>query len=118
MAVFERIREIGLMQALGMRPAMIMTQVLLETFLMLTVGLVAGNLLAVASVAALGDGIDLSIVSDAMEWMGVAKVLYPSLEARDLVLTNVVVVVLGLLSGLSPAWRASRYEPVEALTKF
>ena len=30
---------------------------------------------------------------------------------------NVVVLVLGLLASLSPAWRASRYEPVEAITK-
>lgn len=117
MAVFERIREIGLMQALGMRPSMIMMQVLLETFLLLAVGLAAGNLLAVVSVAALSDGIDLSIVSEAMQWMGVANVLYPALEIRDLAMTNVVVIVLGLLAGLSPAWRASRYQPVEALTK-
>ncbi len=117
MAVFERIREIGLMQALGMRPSMILIQVLLETFLLLAVGLAAGNLLAVVSVAALSDGIDLSIVSEAMQWMGVADVLYPALEIRDLVTTNVVVIVLGLLAGLSPAWRASRYQPVEALTK-
>jgi len=117
MAVFERIREIGLMQALGMRPSMILIQVLLETFLLLAVGLAAGNLLAVVSVAALSDGIDLSIVSEAMQWMGVANVLYPTLEIRDLVTTNVVVIVLGLLAGLSPAWRASRYQPVEALTK-
>lgn len=117
MAVFERIREIGLMQALGMRPSMILIQVLLETFLLLAVGLAAGNLLAVVSVAALSDGIDLSIVSEAMQWMGVANVLYPALEIRDLVTTNVVVMVLGLLAGLSPAWRASRYQPVEALTK-
>ncbi len=117
MSVFERIREIGLMQALGMRPSMILIQVLLETFLLLAVGLAAGNLLAVVSVAALSDGIDLSIVSEAMQWMGVADVLYPALEIRDLVTTNVVVIVLGLLAGLSPAWRASRYQPVEALTK-
>lgn len=117
MAVFERIREIGLMQALGMRPSMILVQVLLETLLLLLVGLAAGNLLAIASVVALSDGINLSIVSEAMQMMGVANVLYPSLEIRDLALTNAVVIVLGLLAGLSPAWRASRYQPVEALTK-
>jgi len=34
-----------------------------------------------------------------------------------MVLANVVVLVLGFLASLSPAWRASRYEPVEAITK-
>jgi ABC-type lipoprotein release transport system permease subunit len=34
-----------------------------------------------------------------------------------MVLANVVVLILGFLASLSPAWRASRYEPVEAITK-
>ena len=117
MAVFERIREIGLMQALGMRPSMIVVQVLMETFLLLVIGLVAGNLLAVFSVVALSDGIDLSVVSEGMQMMGVANVLYPSLLTKDVLLADVVVIVLGLLAGLSPAWRAARYQPVEAITK-
>jgi ABC-type lipoprotein release transport system permease subunit len=36
---------------------------------------------------------------------------------NDVILSNVVVLVLGFLASLSPAWRASRYEPVEAITK-
>jgi hypothetical protein len=31
-------------------------------------------------------------------------------------MANVVVLFLGFLASLSPAWRASRYEPVEAIT--
>ena len=115
MAVFERIREIGLMQALGMRPSMILVQVLLETFMLLLVGLAAGNVLALASIAALSNGIDLSSVSDAMQMMGVANVLYPSLQISDVLLADIVVTVLGMLAGLFPAWRAARYQPAEAI---
>lgn len=115
MAVFERIREIGLMQALGMRPSMILVQVLLETFMLLLVGLAAGNVLALASVTALSNGIDLSHVSDAMQMMGVANVLYPSLQVSDVLLADIVVTVLGMLAGLFPAWRAARYQPAEAI---
>ena len=118
MAVFERVREIGLMQALGMWPSMILFQVLLETFFMLMVGLVAGNVLAVASIAVLGNGIDLSSVSDAMQIMGIANVLYPSLQLVDVLLADIVVTVLGLLAGLLPAWRASRYQPAAAIAEF
>ena len=49
--------------------------------------------------------------------MGVANVLYPSLQTNDVLLADIVVIVLGLLAGLSPAWRAARYQPVEAITK-
>ena len=94
-----------------------MVQVLLETFLLLLVGLAAGNALALMSVAGLSDGIDLSVVSEAMQTMGAPNVLYPSLQVNDLLLANAVVIGLGLMAGLSPAWRASRYQPVEALSK-
>ena len=49
--------------------------------------------------------------------MGAASVLYPKLFLKDVVLANVVVLILGFFASLSPAWRASRYEPVEAITK-
>ncbi len=117
MAVFERVREIGLMLALGMRPASILGQILIESMLLLAVGLVIGNVLAVASVLPLRDGIDISVVAEGMEMMGAASVLYPKLYLQDLVMANLVVLVLGFLASLSPAWRASRYEPVEAITK-
>jgi len=117
MAVFERIREIGLMQALGMRPISILYQVLLESVMLLTLGLLLGNALAVATVLPIRDGIDLSVVAEGFEMMGVSSTLYPALKARDLVTANAVVIVLGFLTSLLPAWRASRYRPVEAIAK-
>jgi ABC-type lipoprotein release transport system permease subunit len=117
MAVFERIREIGLMQALGMRPAAILYQVLLESLMLLALGLLLGNLLAVATILPLRGGIDLSMVAEGFEMMGVSSTLYPALTPKDLVMANAVVIVLGILTSLLPAWRASRYRPVEAIAK-
>jgi ABC-type lipoprotein release transport system permease subunit len=117
MAVFERVREIGLMLALGMRPSAILMQIIIESTLLLFIGLAIGNALAVASVLPLRDGIDISIVAEGMEMFGASSILYPQLLLSDVVLANVVVLVLGFFASLSPAWRASRYEPVEAITK-
>ncbi len=117
MAVFERIREIGLMQALGMRPSAIVYQFLLESLLLLLLGLLAGNLLAVTTIYVLRDGIDLSGVAQGLEMMGAASVMYPVLQWPDLVLANVVVIVLGIATSLLPAWRAARYLPVEAIAR-
>ena len=117
MAVFERIREIGLMLALGMKPSSILGQIIIESMLLLVIGLAIGNLLSWVSIIPLQDGIDISFVSEGMEMMGAASVLYPSLYLSDMILANVVVLLLGFLASLSPAWRASRYEPVEAITK-
>ncbi len=117
MAVFERIREIGLMLALGMRPSSIVGQILLESLLLLCIGLALGNLFAWATVEPLKDGIDISGVAQGMEMMGASSILYPDLQLGDVITANVVVLVLGFLASLSPAWRASRYQPVEAITK-
>ena len=117
MAVFERIREIGLMLALGMKPAMILGQILIESMMLLAVGLLIGDVLAWATIKPLEGGIDISIVAEGMEMFGASSTLYPSFNIDDVILANVVVLVLGFLASLSPAWRASRYEPVEAITK-
>ena len=117
MAVFERVREIGLMLALGMKPVTILGQIVTEALMLLSIGLVVGNFLAWATIQPLKEGIDLSFVGEGMEMMGVGTVLTPSLQASDMILASVVVLVLGFFASLSPAWRASHYHPVEAITK-
>ena len=115
MAVFERIREIGLMQALGMRPALILYQILLESFLLLFIGLLLGNVIAVATIIPLQGGIDISVVAKGMEMMGASSMLYPALQIGDMALANVIVIILGLLTSILPAWRAASYDPIKAL---
>ena len=117
MAVFERVREIGLMQALGMRPSTILYQILMESLLLLLIGLLLGNVLAVGTVIPLQAGIDISIVAEGMEMMGTSSMLYPALKLNDMIMANVIVIVLGLLTSILPAWRAASYDPIEALNK-
>jgi len=115
MAVFERIREIGLMLALGMRPGMILYQVLMESFMLLSIGLLLGNALAVGTIIPLQSGIDISIVAEGMEMMGTSSMLYPALQLSDMVLANIIVIILGLLTSILPAWRAAGLDPIRAL---
>ena len=115
MAVFERTREIGLIQALGMRPSMILYQIMLESVLLLVIGLTLGNALAVATILPLESGLDISSVAEGMAMMGASSVLYPTLLLDDMILANVVVIILGTLTSILPAWRAARLNPVEAI---
>lgn len=117
MAVFERIREIGLMQALGMRPSLILYQILIESFLLLVIGLLLGNAFAIATIIPLQDGIDISVVAKGMEMMGTSSMLYPALKVNDVLLANTIVIVLGLLTSVLPAWHAASFDPIEALGK-
>ncbi len=117
MAVFERVREIGLMLALGMTPRSILGQIVTESILLLVIGLAIGNVAAIATIEPLKGGIDVSIVGEGMEMMGASSVLYPALYLKDIIMANVIVIVLGFFASLSPAWRASRYDPIRAITK-
>ena len=117
MAIFERVREIGLMRALGMRPSAIVYQVLVESVMLLILGLLLGNLMAIGTIIPLKDGIDISAVSQGMEMMGASSMLFPVLLWPDLLLANGVVIVLGIITSLLPAWRAARYRPVKALSR-
>jgi ABC-type lipoprotein release transport system permease subunit len=105
------------MQALGMRPSTILYQILMESLLLLMIGLVLGNIIAVGTVIPLQDGIDISVVAEGMEMMGTSSVLYPALKTNDMIMANMIVIVLGLLTSILPAWRAASYDPIEALNK-
>jgi ABC-type lipoprotein release transport system permease subunit len=117
MAVFERTREIGLLQALGMPPANILIMVLVESLIMLLIGLLAGNLLSWLTILPIQDGIDISGVAAGLEWAGMSSTLLPAVKSSDVLLANAIVLVLGIAASLFPAWRASRKVPVEAITR-
>ncbi len=117
MAVFERTREFGLYQALGLRPGFILLQVWLEALLLLLLGLAIGNLASWATVWATGEGIDVSAFARGMEMAQLSNVIPFLIRMDDLLLANAVVIILGLLASLYPAWRAARLVPAEAITR-
>ena len=118
MAVFERMREFGLLKALGMKPFWIIREVLTEAFLILLLGMAVGNILGFVSVLALSEsGIDLSALAAGTEFAGMSRMLYPVIYAKDAITANLVVFVMGLLVCLYPAIKAARFTPVEALSQ-
>ena len=117
MAVFERMREFGLLKALGMRPGRIVKGILTEALFILVCGLLIGNLLGLASCWALSfQGIDLSALAKGVEYAGMSRVVFPVIWLKDLISANLVVLLLGLLVCLYPAVKAARFMPVEAMT--
>ena len=82
---------------------------------MLLIGLGIGNVLALATITPLQSGFDISAVAEGMAMMGAGSVLYPKLMAADMLLANAIVIVLGIVTSILPAWRAARLDPVRAL---
>ncbi|RJQ46383.1 MAG: ABC transporter permease [Gaiellales bacterium] len=103
MSVYERTREIGIRKALGASDWRIIRQFLTESA---WIGLIGGIIgLALGSLMTAGG-------NNAIEQSGTAIfLLTPRLAIGSLAFA----VVLGVLSGLYPAWHAARMNPVEAL---
>ena len=116
MAVFERMREFGLLKALGMRPRRIVRGILTESFFILVCGMALGDVLGLTSCWIFSiKGIDLSALAQGVEFAGMSRVIFPVVTARDLLNANLVVLGLGLLVSCYPAIRAARFTPVEAM---
>ncbi|HUO13243.1 MAG TPA: FtsX-like permease family protein [Caulobacteraceae bacterium] len=115
MAVFERTREFGLMQALGMRPGLIVAQVLVESALLIGVGVLIGVGLMLLTVLPFSGGLDLGPFGEAMAQYGSSDVLYPKLDLKDALVTGLVVWGLGIITTLWPARTAARTSPIVAM---
>jgi ABC-type lipoprotein release transport system permease subunit len=117
-AVMERVREFGMLRAVGMKPASVVMQVVLESTLIMVVGLGIGLALGwVLTSWWLGDGIDLSQWAEGVEMAGMRSVLKPRLMVEDLVLVAGLSLGFGVLAALYPAWRAVKIKPLEALRR-
>lgn len=116
-AVLERIRELGMLRAVGMRPGAVVLQVVLESSLIMLAGVIIGLGAGSLLVYALSDGIDLSTWAAGVEMAGMRTVLVPRLHGADLVLVAGLSLALGVLASFYPAWRAVKIKPLEALRR-
>ena len=110
MAVYERIREIGAIAAIGTPPRRILALFLSEGLLLGLVGTVIGVALSLGIIYALNIW---KITFAFGQQQGL--LLAPSITIRDVITTSVMVVVVAILASLQPAWRASRMDPITAL---
>jgi putative ABC transport system permease protein len=110
MAVYERIREIGMIAAIGTPPRRILALFLAEGALLGLAGTLIGMLLSLAAVYALNVWpVHFTFGRDQQ------LVLAPSLAAPDALAVGIIVVVMAILASLQPAWKAARMDPITAL---
>lgn len=118
MSIFERIREFGVMMALGTKPRQIIRLVLGEAFVLGLVGMLGGSILGSALTLYFArEGINLSAFSAGAASLGITSSrVFAELTATNLLYSNLAVFSVVLLVALYPAVHAARLRPVEAIS--
>lgn len=110
MSVYERVKEIGTIAAMGTRPGTILRMFVTEGLFLGVLGIVIGN--AVAAVAILA----LAGVKPTFDFgRETGLVLAPRLDLGQMLAVSAVVLLVAIVGTAQPAFKASRMEPVEAL---
>jgi ABC-type lipoprotein release transport system permease subunit len=116
MAVFERIREMGILAALGMKGRQIMLMFLVEAGILGLAGIAVGVVLGSAGVAYLATaGLYLGEMSSVAEGVSLGATVHARFVPAIFASLSFWTLVVILLASLYPAWFAARREPVDAL---
>ena len=111
-SVEERIREIGLRRALGAKKIHIQLQFLAETLLIMLLGGLIGVIVSYVVAAAVGT---LPLMGPLFEDDSGRGDIHLKISMMTLAVSTLVLLIVGVMSGLVPAMRASKLDPVEAL---
>ena len=110
MAVYERVREIGTMAAIGTLPGKILSLFVVEGFGLGLIGALGGSLLGCAVIHIVNL---LKITYDFGRQKGI--IVYAGISLEDLAMISIIVIIGSVLASLQPAMKASRMDPIEAL---
>jgi ABC-type lipoprotein release transport system permease subunit len=117
MAIYERTREIGMLGALGMKPAQISLLFILEGVMIGLVGVAVGIVFGLALNALLMKvGLDFGSLTSVSSYMAlITGKVYPTLGTEKLLMRASVVAVISALAAVIPAIEAGQREPAAAL---
>ena len=101
-SVTERTREIGIRKSLGATPGRILQQFLIEAIVICLLGGIGGIILAIPIGNLIAQGISSGNASFIIPWLWMSVGI-------------IICVLVGLFSGIYPAFKASKMDPVEAL---
>ncbi|TKG93680.1 ABC transporter permease [Puteibacter caeruleilacunae] len=116
MVILERIKEIGMLMAVGMSKLRVFSMLMLETVMLTLTGGVLGILIGLwATYLTMENGIDLSMYSEGLENFGYSPMVYPVLEMESIIVIILLVIATGIIASIYPARKALKYNPADAI---
>jgi ABC-type lipoprotein release transport system permease subunit len=115
LGVMERIKEFGVLHALGAGDGRVMTWIATESLWLCGLGALLGTAAGLGTVFAFRDGLEIAPLTEYYASFGFDPVFYLSVTATQVTFTVAFSLVTALLAAAWPAYLASRLEPVEAM---
>lgn len=119
MSVLERVRELGVLMAIGMKRRRIFSMIIIETISLSLVGGIAGMILAALFIAYFGStGINLSAFAEGFTAWNLSPVLQPELPLVFYFSITVMIIITAILSAVYPAVKAIKLKPADAIRTY
>ncbi len=116
MVILERVKELGMLMAVGMNRLRVFTMIVLETIFLSLVGGIVGIAFAVVlTIITSNTGVDLSLWAEGLSSAGFDTMVYPEIGIDSVIVVTILVILTGILSSIYPARKAIKLNPAEAL---
>lgn len=118
MTVLERVREFGMLMAVGMNKARVFIMIMLETIFLMLTAAPFGMLIAWLSILYFNTyGMDFSAYAEGFNNVGVTPIIYPFQNPDYYPKVVGLVIIAAILASIYPALKAINLVPAEAIRK-
>jgi len=117
MVVLERVKELGMLMAIGMNRVKVFSMIMLESVFLSVTGGIIGVIFSAILINITGkNGLDFSqYIGEGFEAMGFDSVVYPSLTMDYYIIITILVILTGIISAIYPARKALKLNPADAV---
>lgn len=119
MSVVERMREFGVLMAVGMKRIRVFTLIIFETIMLSITGGIIGMILGALSIWLTAQkGINLSLFSQGLSSYGISSHLFPTLPVSFYPVLFIMIIITAVASAVYPAIKAIKLNPASAIRTY
>jgi ABC-type lipoprotein release transport system permease subunit len=119
MSVLDRVREFGVLLAVGMRRLRVFSLIMIETIILSLIGGVIGMILGSFTIWHFADrGIDLSLFSEGLAAYGMPTILYPILPMYFYGVLTTMIIITAILAAIYPSIKTIKLRPADAIRTY